>query len=171
MVIGKRFYHPLFCAAIIASVLVYGRIVPVKDRHAFASLIPQNDIVSMYGTVVSNPVKSQKRGSYSAEFAPDFVVSKGGVKSSCRGRLTVYIDEKTVEAYFPGKLYSASNGKGAVLCESGARLFLSGRTGKGDAFFVSKAESLGWKKSFAGKLSHIRALSRLQFRRLMYAWG
>ena len=171
MVIGKRIYHPLFCAALISSVLVYGRIVPVKDRHAFSSLIPPLDIASMSGKLVSNPVKSQKRGSYSAEFAPDFVVSKGGVKSSCRGRLTVYIDEKTVEAYFPGKLYSASYGKGAILCESGACLFLSGKTGKNGVFFVSKAESLGREKSFAGKLAHIRALSRLQFRRLMYAWG
>ena len=171
MVIGKRFKHPLFCAAIIASVLTYGGIVPIKNRHVFASLIPTNDIVSMYGTVVSNPVKSQKWGSYSAEFAPDFVVSKGGVKSSARGHITAVIDEKTVEAYFPGKLYSASYGKGAVLCESGARLFLSGRAGKSGVFFVSKAESAGWKKSFSGKLSRIRALSRLQFRRLMYAWG
>ena len=171
MVIGKRFKHPLFCAAIIASVLTYGGIVPVKNRHVFASLIPTNDIVSMYGTVVSNPVKLQKWGSYSAEFAPDFVVSKGGVKSSARGHITAVIDEKTVEAYFPGKLYSASYGKGAVLCESGARLFLSGRAGKSGVFFVSKAESAGWKKSFSGKLSRIRALSRLQFRRLMYAWG
>ncbi|MGI5091737.1 ComEC/Rec2 family competence protein [Treponema socranskii] len=171
MVIGKRLKHPLFCAVIISSVLVYGGIAPVKNRYTFASLIPPLDIVSMYGTAVSNPVKTQKRGAYSLEFAPDFVVSKGGVKSSARGRVAVFIDEKTVEAYFPGKLYSASYGKGAVLCESGARLFLSGRAGKGGAFFVSKAESLGWKRSFAGKLSYIRALSRLQFRRLMYAWG
>ncbi len=171
MVIGKRIYHPLFCAALISSVLVYGRIVPVKDRHAFSSLIPQSDIVSMSGTLVSNPVKSERTGFYSAEFAPDVAVSKCGVKSSCRGRLAVCIDEKTVEAYFPGKLYSASYGKGAVLCESDARLFLSGRTGKNGVFFVSKAESLGREKSFAGKLAHIRALSRLQFRRLMYAWG
>ena len=149
MVIGKRFYHPLFCAALISSVLVYGRIVPVKDRHAFLSLIPQSDIVSMSGTLVSNPVKSGRTGFYSADFAPDTAVSKDGVKSSCRGRLTVYIDEKTVEAYFPGKLYSASYGKGAVLCESGARLFLAGKTGKNGAFFVSQTESLGREKSFA----------------------
>ena len=171
MVIGKRFYHPLFCAALISSVLVYGRIVPVKDRHAFLSLIPPLDIASMSGKLVSNPVKSGRTGFYSADFAPDTAVSKDGVKSSCRGRLTVCIDEKTVEAYFPGKLYSASYGKGAVLCESGARLFFAGRTGKNGAFFVSKTESLGREKSFAGKLSYIRALSRLQFRRLMYAWG
>ncbi|MBC6719434.1 ComEC/Rec2 family competence protein [Treponema sp. Marseille-Q4130] len=171
MVIGKRLKHPLFCAAIISSVLAYGGIVPVKNRHAFASLVPTLDIVSMYGTVVSNPVKSQKSGAYSLEFAPDFVVSKAGVKSSARGHMTVFIDEKTVEAYFPGKLYSASYGKGAVLCESGARLFLSGAAGKRGVFFVSKAESLGWKRSFVGNLSYIRALSRLQFRRLMYAWG
>ena len=171
MVIGKRLKHPLFLAAFISAVLAYGGIVPVKNRYTFASLIPTSDIVSMYGTVVSNPVKTQKRGAYSLEFAPDFVVSKGGVKSSARGRVAVFIDEKTVEAYFPGKLYSASYGKGAVLCESGARLFLSGRAGKGGVFFVSKAESPSPEKSFAGKLSRIRALSRLQFRRLMYAWG
>ncbi|MDR9859677.1 ComEC/Rec2 family competence protein [Treponema socranskii] len=171
MVIGKRLKHPLFCAVLISSVLAYGGIVPVKNRHAFASLVPPLDIVSMYGTVVSNPVKSQKRGAYSLEFAPDFVVSKGGIKSSARGHITAVIDEKTVEAYFPGKLYSASYGKGAVLCESGARLFLSGRAGKGGVFFVSKAESPSPEKSFTGKLSRIRALSRLQFRRLMYAWG
>ena len=171
MVIGKRIYHPLFCAAFISSVLVYGRIVPVKDRHAFSSLIPPLDIASMSGKLVSNPVKSERTGFYSAEFAPDVAVSKCGVKSSCRGHLAVCIDEKTVEAYFPGKLYSASYGKGAVLCESGACLFLSGKTGKNGVFFVSKAESLGREKSFAGKLAHIRALSRLQFRRLMYAWG
>ena len=171
MVIGKRLKNPLFCAAIISSVLAYGGIVPVKNRHAFASLVPTLDIVSMYGTVVSNPVKSQKSGAYSLEFAPDFVVSKAGVKSSARGHMTVFIDEKTVEAYFPGKLYSASYGKGAVLCESGARLFLSGAAGKGGVFFVSKAESLGWGQSISGKLARLRALSRLQFRRLMYAWG
>lgn len=171
MVTNKRFTHPLFCAAIISSLLAYGGIVPVKNRHAFVSLVPTEDVVSMYGTIVSNPVKSQKRGVYSAEFAPDLVVSKSGVTSSARGRLTAFIDEKTVEAYFPGKLYSASYGKGAVLCENGARLVLSGRAGKGGAFFVSRAESAGWEKSFSGKLAHIRARSRLQFRRLMYAWG
>ena len=61
MVIGKRLKNPLFCAVIISSVLAYGGIVPVKNRHAFASLIPTDDIVSMYGTVVSNPV-NRKNG-------------------------------------------------------------------------------------------------------------
>ena len=68
MVIGKRLKHPLFCAVLISSVLAYGGIVPVKNRHAFASLVPTLDIVSMYGTVVSNTVKKQKRGAYSLEF-------------------------------------------------------------------------------------------------------
>ena len=168
--IGKKIKNPLVCAALLCAVLVYSGAVKVKDRCQFVSLVEKQDIVLMSGKIASNPVKLSSRPSYSCAFEAHAVVSKSGVTSSCSGRTTVFIDEAIVEAHFPGKLYSSSKGKGALMCETGARAVLSGSF-KGDIFFVKSVQGAGWENGVRGRIAHVRARSRLQFRRLMYAWG
>ena len=170
MVIDKRFKNPLVCAALVCAAIVYSGAVKVKDRHQFVSLVEKHDIILLHGKIVSNPAKLSSRASYSCAFEVHAAVSKSGVTSSCNGRVTAFIDEAIVEAHFPGKLYSSSKGKGAFMCEKGALAVLSGSF-KGDIFFVKSVQNARWEHDVSGRIAHVRALSRLQFRRLMYAWG
>jgi len=125
----------------------------------------------MKGKVVSNPVKSSQTQSYLFKFKPEFVRTSNGIVSTCSGIIPVMIDSSMVEAYFPGKLYSGVRKKGVLICEDGALAELSGRTGTDDIFFANNGCSQGFPCTPVGKVAHVRALFRVQFRRLMYAWG
>lgn len=163
--------NPFVLSAILCAVVLYTGFVKIKTPNPFVTLAKKTDIISLSGKIISNPVKNVSYKSYSCIFAPNFARTKNGAIFSCSGELPISIDEAIVEADFPGKLYSRSIGKGAVLCENGARAEFVGNFSKKEIFYVNKAKSFGFEKSFFGTLLKVRALSRLQFRRLMYAWG
>ncbi len=170
MVICKTAKNPLVCAAVVCAAAVYCGI-PMKNRKQFGAAVPFSSVVFMKGRIVSNPVKLSKTQKYAASFEPEFVKTADGIASTCSGVLTVMLDGRMTEAYFPGKLYSSSRGSGALICETGAPAALSGRAGSDGVFFADKGYSLEFPDTPGGKIAHARALSRLQFRRLMYAWG
>ena len=164
-------------SALILAVFFYSGITKIREKNPFQSLIPQEEIYNIEGYISSNPVKTAFYGSsYKAVFTAEKVWGKSSF-SSARGEALLYFSAELVESYYPGKLYSslsASHGKG-LLIENGAKLFLSVRPAKKmgeNAFIVSEAKALGWQgKTFGKKIFRFRALCRLQFKRLMYAWG
>ena len=171
MVIFRIVKNPLVFGALICATAVYSGSISVRNKRHFSSTVSPSDIIFMKGKIVSNPVKSSRTQKYLLQFEPKFVRTSNGIVSTCSGILSVMIDSSMVEAYFPGKLYSEGCKKGTLICENGAIAELSGRTGDDDIFFADSGCSKGFPCTTAGKITHVRALFRVQFRRLMYAWG
>lgn len=169
MVETKKLRNPFVVAAVIVAVVFYSGIGNVHDSHAgnFICALPEEEIFSLKGNVISSPQKSGDR--YTFYFTPENAFSKNGASSSCQGNLKAYVPAKQVEAFFPGKLYSSSKGN-SFFCEAGAVVQLYGKFSNGN-FYATDAKTLDWKKGWCGRLTYFRALCRLQFRRLMYAWG
>jgi competence protein ComEC len=170
MVIGRTAENPLVCASVIcAAVLYFG--FPLKNRNEFSSLVQPSAVVFMRGKIVSNPAKLPKQQKYVLKFEPAYVKTSGGITSTCSGVLTVMLDSTMAEAYLPGSLYSLSRRTGALVGETGALAEFSGKAGTDGIFFADKGRFCGFPDTPGGRIAHIRALCRIQFRRLMYAWG
>ena len=156
---------------------MYSGLVPVKKTHPFRSLAPKHEIVRLTGAVRSNPVKVSDT-LYRAVLSVDEAGTQNGVYSS-QGRVTLLFPKPLVEAYYPGKLYTAAHKKAqnGLFIENGARLSLSVtpvRTEQGSelVYRVHSGNMLGWSgNALVRAVHHFRALCRLQFKRLMYAWG
>ena len=162
------FKKPVFISSLICILVFYNGIITIPEKNQFSSLLPQNKITSLSGQIISSPAKTGNGKFYCADFKPAFVSDSQNYKSSAKGRTKIFIPAEKVEALFPGKLFSLSKTK--FIYESGATCSLSGRfTEKG--FFVTDLKSGSWQKNLSGKISYVRALCRLQFKRLMYGWG
>lgn len=169
-----QFSNSVVLAAVICAVFLYSGAVKIRGEKTFASLFKSSEIVEIAGKVVSNPVKNADKDTYSFELCPTRCFTKQRASSSCRGVVRVIVPAAVVEAFFPGKLYSAAKAvsqNGGILCETGVNILLCGKFTMEGLFISKSAESFGWDDDFFGKLSHFRALGRLQFRRLMYFWG
>lgn len=171
--VKEKLFKTSFLASLICIIFIYTGIVKIKNRFPYVSIFPQNDINYLEGKLVSTPVKSSNGKTYSASLQinlcgilneKDFSVCDG------KGRITVLIPAELVEAFYPGKLYSSAAKKGAFLWESGGRYYVRGKIRNG-VFYVSECVCGFFPKNLAGKVSCVRALCRLQFKRLMYLWG
>lgn len=168
-----QFLSPFSVSAAVFCCLVCSGIVRPKNRHPYQSAVPLGKAESVSGTVCSNPAKTASGKFYSAGLmleSAQGTVSGGPVVSSASGKIRVLIPSETVEALYPGKLFSSS--QGAVLVESGERLCLSGSWKEDAGFFMADtAAQLEQLKSLSGRLCRFRALCRLSFKRLMFGWG
>ncbi|MFI3256749.1 MAG: ComEC/Rec2 family competence protein [Spirochaetales bacterium] len=180
MVIQKKiFFSPVVCAGITVALLLYsGTITPVNP-HAFYSLISPEKITCISGSVTSNPIKTSSGRFYSIFFDTDKVLSHN-TASSAQGRVQLLIATEIVEALYPGKLYTklqsvVGDSFNAPVIEQGAVAvahvqFLSYGDDSVHAYPLYIVDSItqnGWKNS----VSHIRAIFRTEFKRLLYAWG
>lgn len=179
--------HPLKAAALILAVLLYTGLVKRADPFVFRSAFDVKSLTSVQGTAASNPVKTASGRFYSLLFNAESVESATG-KAEAAGRIKLLIPAETVEALYPGKLFSLTGD--AVPVEEGARLVCTGYTldseqssvsaekdGTGKilalpqppmpVFIAQDTSFLGWKNG----LSRIRALFRLYLKRMLYAWG
>src|SRR5574344_1397686 len=170
MVNRKTIQNPLVMAAGICAVIIYSGIIPVKNRTPFCCCLPLESVEMMSGQIITNPVKAGNNGAYCALFKPQYAVSKNGISSSCRGSIFVMIDGSMAESFCPGKHYSDCRKRGSIICETGANMMLEGR-GQNGIFFAAGGKMKRWDNSLIGLIAHFRALCRIQFRRLMYAWG
>ncbi len=170
--------------ALCVVILLYTGILPVYNRNPFSCVLYEQSITSIYGTVVSSPVKTSSGKSYSVVLSVTEAASKA-TRAACTGKVTLYVPAADVEALYPGKLYSASNvadAQKAPLIEEGCRLkadvsysgiadgdslsLLSGNIER-LAFSVQQITDVSW----GSVLPYIRAFLRLQLKRLLAAWG
>ena len=170
-----RLSNPLILAAAVFALLVYPKIVHVRPRTSYKSLIPLESSTCVWGTVASNPSKVSSGNSYVFKLAAEGssgVVSGKSVSSSAQGKLSVLIPAATVEALYPGKRFSASRfaSDERLLFETGQRVRLWGKV-KGNLFVAKNASALPNKGGLFSHLSRLRAFCRLSFKRLMYGWG
>ena len=168
--VTKYSNNSIFIATFICIVCIYSGLVKVKDRNKFTSLLNVSQICLLEGSLISSPVKTSNGKNYSAVLAVRAAQDEKDYKSSAWGNITLLIPKEAVEAFYPGKMYTPSKNKGSFLWEAGGRYKVRGRL-HGDFFIVSSCGSGFFGNSFSEKLDYIRALARLQFKRLMYAWG
>ena len=168
--------NPVFTAALVCAVLFYSNSVKLRDRNRFLCLVPLEQVASINGQLVSNPVKSSAgKEIYSADFKVEKVFSKNGGEFSSKGNVKILIPSAMVEKFYPGKLFTASrkSKEKNFIFENGNTFFLEGSFTQGELSFfsVKNARAGGFEKSLKGKIQYFRGLCRLQFKRLMYGWG
>lgn len=166
-----RFKNPIVWAAAVCAVLVYSGVVRARDGNKFRCLADSAKVRILQGTISSNPIKTNTGTSYVVQINPYKAVDERGGEYSCKGKVTAFISKETVEAYHPRGLFTASGKGGAIFCESGEEVVLQGKFGRGGAFNVKSAISLGWGTGLAAYIKHVRALCRVRFRALMAFWG
>ncbi len=172
----KRYSNnSVFIAALCCIILFYSGIIKVRGRNIFSCIIPKNQINQLCGQLISSPAKCSDGKYYKSLLRVNSAVSLNGIKGSSKGDVTVYIPAESVEAFYPGKLYSQSNrdkAAGAFLWEAGGIYNVAGRySNKDSSFYISRCFASDFPKTFYGRIDYFRALCRLQFKRLMYSWG
>ena len=165
---------PIIYACLICIILFYSGLVKVKERSRFVSLLNPNKIETIEGVIKSSPIKLSNGKYYSVSIQISNVKSNDNQLSSAKGNLTAFLPTEMVEALYPGKLYSSAKKTGAFLCETGTivKLYRNIKQSNGKQIIYCKSgTSFGFGKSIIGKINFIRALCRLQFKRLMFSWG
>lgn len=170
--IKSKLFHPLFLASILAAVVFYTGIIPVRKAGSYSSLVEFGSLEEISGDVVSNPVKTSKGKYYRLKIKLSGAKDKNGMSASASGVIQLLVPSPQVEAHFPGKLFTAVKSNEYVLCEQGNSIKAKGKILDENLFIAEKIENVETeKKSVLQKFLKIRAVLRIQFRRLMYAWG
>ena len=137
--------------------------------------VPAKNINLIQGSLVSSPVKTQDQNYYSARLKLNSFQTENGIKGSASGFTQVYIPVNQAEALLPGKLYSKAkiNKADTVhLWEAGGVYTLTGKFSRDSKkFYISQCTNSFFPQTLYGRLDYLRALCRLQFKRLMFYWG
>lgn len=183
----KFWENPVFASALILCVLLYSKILPVKDRNPFSSPFPSEKIEFLSGKVASNPVKSNFFGGTYKITLEAFEAKSDNASGNSSGNAVVFVPANIVESLYPGKLYTSAKRGGFPLIENGALVsckvkyqnkknfkntFLAEEVLSLDS--VSSVRNFYQKKAtvlLKSKIIKFRSLCRLQFKRLMYEWG
>ncbi len=175
----KDLLKPVFLSSLICLFVFYSGLFNIPDRKSPRSLLKTEEITFVSGKLVSSPAKTGNGSYYSASLSLESAADARQYKSSARGLIKVMIPAALAEAYSPGKLFSQSrktDSPGApgvqqnFLFESGAYCSFRGRLSE-KGFYVRECKAACWPPTSRGRLAHLRALFRLQFKRLMYSWG
>ncbi len=164
------FKRPVFLSSLVCIFLFYSGIVKTKEEFFYASLIPQDKVSYISCKLINSPVKTTNGTFYVGKSDLMFTISEDNLKSTAKGRIQIYIPSDMAEAYFPGKLYSATKVKQQALYEAGGIYLLKGKFSS-NRFYVTNCETSTWQKNIYGEIDYFRAICRLQFKRLMYGWG
>lgn len=163
--------EPLIISAVLIAVLVYSGIVKVKNVFYINTLFNLKSIVRLEGELCSNPIKSSNGRFYNSQLKINKCYTKNGGFSSCNGKIKLLLPSEIVEAYMPGRLYSEIKYKNALICEQGYHICVDGFFSDKSLFIAKNGIQLDAPDSFMSKLKKIRALCRINFRRIMYSWG
>lgn len=170
--IKSKLLHPLFLTSVFAAVVFYSGIIPVRKANLYKSLVELKNLQEISGTVVSNPVKTSKGKYYRLKMKISSAKDKNGMNATASGTLQILVPSVQAEAHFPGKLFTALKSNEYVLCEQGSVLLAKGKILDENLFIAEKIENIEPAgKTIFQKFLKIRAVLRIQFRRLMYAWG
>ena len=182
--------------ALAVALLLYCGIFPVQ-KSSYSSLVALRNAAAFGGRVVSAPAKIQgRRPTYKVTLELSRVWDKKGLAAAASGRADFYLPAELCERHKPGSLYTAWRERdGGFLLDEGAVAVFSadglakiGRNKAGlnkagrennwreknpaaPAFESREIISCRWPKGFLGRVQEFRALCRLHFSRLMFAWG
>ena len=172
--VRQKITNPIIISALACAVLFYTGSTRIRPWRPVRTLIPLENVTGLTGRIVSNPVRGYSGSYYRTQIQLESVTGDyggpGNAVSSAGGVVTVSIDSAVVESLYPGKLYSSSGAR--ALIESGERVRCAGRFNPVTGTFIAYAtEHIGPGDGLAGRVMRLRALARLQFKRLMFAWG
>ena len=171
--IEKVLKTPCIFASILCALFCYGNFIPLRKNSPYQSAVKKECLTGISGSFCSNPTKTGNGKFYKVQVNPKMVSGSLGetiVSASAVGNVCAFFPSEIVEACYPGKLHSIA--KSTMLVERGELFTPRGYWSKAlDAFVVSSADYCGYDESFLGKIKHFRALQRLCFKRLMYAWN
>lgn len=171
MVNNKNNYNnSILLAVIILIFIFYTPLFKINLSKGVFCLQEPKNICEISGILISTPIKQSDNKFYKAKIHLKQETSKSNIKSTCSGQIEVFIPVLFVESLFPGKLYSSSKSTKNCLFEQGGTYFFRGRMAK-KGFIVTDCINNYWDNTFSGKVSYLRALLRLQFKRLMFSWG
>ncbi len=168
-------FSPTVLVAITVAFLVYSGLLSVTNNNTFHSILSNQSIISMNATISTNPTKTQSKNYYSAQAKVHTVYAKDSF-SEAKGMVQLLLSSYIVEALYPGKLFSkayATLEDTSPIIEKGINAFFSGYFIEDDAnhdapvFIVKSIHEIGWEH----EISYFRAVCRLEFKRLLYAWG
>ena len=165
----KDLFKPVFLSSLICIFVFYSGLFNIPDKTSPRSILNTQDITVISGKLVSSPARTGNGSYYAATFSLQSAADARNFRSSATGRVKVMIPAALAEAYSPGKLFS-SGAPQAFLFESGGHCTFRGRLTP-NGFYVRECSAAYWPSSCRGRLAHVRALCRLQFKRLMYSWG
>ena len=168
--------------ALLLAALLYLRILPVQTAKPYRSLVPLKNAEALEGRIAKSPARLfGKKKSCKLTLSLSRVWDKNGLAAAAEGTADVYLPLELSEIYQPGKLYTAWRGsKADFLLDQGARVLLEASPAIFDKasqkievprFESQKIISCSYDGGLWGSLQRIRALSRLHFSRLMFAWG
>ncbi len=173
------FFSSAVATAITTAVLIYSGTIAVVNKDSFYSLLHPNTITSIEATVISNPAKTST-GNYYTVTTDTSSVYSSFASSEARGHVRILVPTEIVEALYPGKLYSSvysSINSKTLIIENGfkARFYgsfsINAKSQKSEyeapLFIAHGLQEFGWKNS----ITKLRANFRLEFKRLLYAWG
>lgn len=166
--------NPIVLSAFICAILFYSNTLHLSDKEEFKCLLSDETITELNGVLCSNPSKTASGAYYSARLLVSDVLSSSGSKGSANGSVCLYVPAAIIEASYPGKIYTKVKTE-SILFEQGVALMLKVRylpdnPNPKPSFIVESAKSEGFENSLKGNFLKLRALSRIQFKRLMYGW-
>ncbi|MCR5289877.1 MAG: ComEC/Rec2 family competence protein [Treponema sp.] len=168
--------NPLVYTTLICIICIYGGFFTLPHYNSLHTVIPCDKIVSLTGTVCDSPVlirsANKKNSLYRLSMQVETTKGIDGMYCSASGIIPVFCKASDIEALYPGKLYTASHVQNPAACivDQGCHLQVSGQF-KNDAFYVTSYQSTGMTHGYTNTFSHIRALSRLYVKRILYSWG
>ncbi|MCR4742058.1 MAG: ComEC/Rec2 family competence protein [Treponema sp.] len=165
----EYFFNPIFLSVFICLLFFYLPKNEINLGNNLKSLVEKESITKIYCYIENSPSKVSSGKSYMCKARILEIQDKNGIKASAFGKVNLLIPSKMVEAYYPGKLYSLNKGKN-FLYEAGAYFYFEGNL-TGDFFNVKKCLDSFWPENIYGRVDYFRALCRLQFKRMTYAWG
>lgn len=168
--VGKYFKNSIFLSTVICVLIFYSGIFNINVEDSFYSFYDKQTITQISGTLDNSPVKCSNGKYYKSKLKMSEIKYKNEIKATSSGTINIFIPTELVEAFFPGKLYSSSKSNINFIFESGGVYNFDG-VFSNNSFYVSSCNECIWDDTFNGKLSYIRALCRIQFKRLMYSWG
>ena len=165
IILEKILRKPLLLAVFICIFTFYSGFFSIPEKESAVILLKQNQINLIKGRIASSPVKISSGKYYSCTFELSESASEKAI-SSAKGKIKLFIPKDDVEALYPNGIRNNS----AHNFEIGLRGSFEGSFNKG-IFYASSCKSAFWPDTFFSRFSYLRALCRLQFKRMMYAWG
>lgn len=169
----NRIKNPFVIASFFCVILIYLKILPIKQKNPYKSSFEIQKVSFLEGEICSNPTILSSKKYYSCDLkikSCGIYLNEHFCKSSASGIVKLFIPSQIVEANYPGKLYSISDG--TILFENNEKISCKVRySPKISGFYVEKAKYLGYEQNLLGKIKHFRAISRIIFKRILFSWG
>lgn len=108
MVIKAKYKNPLFISVFLSVLVIYSNWQKIPLKDPFMSIVGEDEVSFVSGILVSSPSRTSGGRYYSVKVKAWQCGNTKGLVSGAKGIFNAYIPASSVEAFFPGRLYSVS---------------------------------------------------------------